>query len=383
MKVKKLDGITALKGVACVCVFLCHAWNGVFSGFGSLGVSLFFIISGFTMIYGYYGMARITNLSIGKSVKFAFNKVSHLYPLYMVTMVAMLVFPFFGDDRFSILQIGTSVGLNAFLLQEWFPLKLRSINTVSWYLCVSVLSYFLFPGILWIMERGYNRSKAKYSLIILMVLQITIAFIGKQLQSVYTYLANGWWDQDLTHWLVYQFPLARILDFIIGCNLGYLFIHRGSPAKMIITKRGTFLEIIAGGGMIIAACIYSCMKNAVAHGYLEPPDRWWTYTFFFTPFSCLAVWLFAEDKTQGVALLTNKYTIYIARISLYMFLIHSVVLSYLTAASNVVFGRYPYCDRIGICISFFAGFPLSIACSHIWMKVFQNRIHLLGRDQLN
>ena len=247
MKNEKLDGLSALRALACLGIFASHAWDDVFRGFGAMGVSLFIIMSGFTMVYGYYGKNRIKAPSIVENMTFAFYKISRLYPLYILTSCMMAVTLFIGEEKISIPHATVLFVADILLLQEWLPLNLSSINDVSWYLCVVLFSYFIFPWVLCSMEQKYSKTKAKISLLVLLVLQIVFGIIGWRIQSP-LHTPGGWWTQDFTRWFVYKFPLTRVIDFMMGCNLGYLFIHQNKDENYCKTWPYTACEILCGGG---------------------------------------------------------------------------------------------------------------------------------------
>lgn len=80
------------------------------------------------------------------------------------------------------------------------------------------------------------------------------------------------------------------------------------------------------------------------------------------------VWLFAANKGRLTRRLASRGTSYLAKISPYMFLIHYVVLKYLTAAIKLVFGNNPNSEQLVVVFSLFIGFPVSVICSHVWEK---------------
>lgn len=50
------------------------------------------------------------------------------------------------------------------IIQEYLPDM--DLNAVSWFLCTLVLSYFLFPWIVKMMEDNYNNRKAVIAIVI-------------------------------------------------------------------------------------------------------------------------------------------------------------------------------------------------------------------------
>lgn len=314
--------IQALRGVAFLGVFAFHSGVKCFGGSGAWGVSVFFVLSGFIMTYSYYGSDRINLVSFRNNILFARDKIKRLYLLHFLTTFAMAVFMIVGDTVESVEEIIIKLILNILLIQEWIPMSQRSINGVSWYLCVTAFLYFIFPWILKYMEKGYSGNKAKKMAVGLFLLQILIG--GGCLLIILT-----GHEIDL-EWFVYKFPLVRALDFIIGCNMGYLFLK--SPQKMIKKAQYTILELV---------CLFIIIIGNLCH-IMEStlyPDRWWTFSIVFTISSCMAVYLFAENKGYITRLLTNKFTIFLGELSPYAFLIHFVIFRYLEAICKILYGK--------------------------------------------
>lgn len=88
-----MDSLTAIRGIAFICVFLSHAdVFGVFTILGAWGVEVFFVLSGFAMSYSYYGTGRIVSKSLKEKFKFVYKKMMGLYPLYIILTSLEFVF---------------------------------------------------------------------------------------------------------------------------------------------------------------------------------------------------------------------------------------------------------------------------------------------------
>jgi len=74
-KRKQIDSLQALRGLAFLGIFLFHTNIPCFGGAGAWGVSVFFILSGFVMVYSYFELNRIDTPSFFGNLKFAFGKV--------------------------------------------------------------------------------------------------------------------------------------------------------------------------------------------------------------------------------------------------------------------------------------------------------------------
>lgn len=167
---KNIDALQALRAWAFMGVFLSHTGIEVL-GLGVWGVSVFFILSGFLMTYSYYGKERIKSVSWKENVLFAWNKMKPLYSLHVITMLAVSIFMFIGEETVTIAQAVVKIILNLLLLQSWTPIE-SDINAPSWYLCPTMFLYVLFPYIVRAMERKYSVHKAKWTMALLFLIQI-------------------------------------------------------------------------------------------------------------------------------------------------------------------------------------------------------------------
>lgn len=80
---QKILSIQALRGYAIIGVFLCH--EHVFDAGGPMGVSIFFILSGFLLTYK-QDYPNDSNCFY-ENLIFAINKIKKLYPLHIATMI--------------------------------------------------------------------------------------------------------------------------------------------------------------------------------------------------------------------------------------------------------------------------------------------------------
>ena len=371
-----LLNLQSLRALAFFSVMFHHTGISFLNSVGRWGVSVFFILSGFVMVYSYYNKNRIQISSVTESVCFAFKKLKRLYLLHILCTLAMMLFYFIGDNTSSYINAAVKLFLNALYIQEWFPLDDRSPNTVSWFLCTILLGYTIFPLFLRILENNYSSSKAFFCIVLSVLVQFLLSYAGSDF-PVKERVENSIWYYDLTEWLDYFFPLSRIWDIIIGFNLGYLFLN----GKCNFSAKTVSVMEVSGIVMSLLAC-YFCHKltpelNISTDSVeLSHPERWWTYSLIFIPGSMLLIYAFAMQSGYLSKLLTNRFTLYIAKISPYGFLIHHVVFRYLA----VIYFRIPGYEngefflKYGIWCNLTFGIGISIACSEIWMRLYDRFI---------
>lgn len=363
---QKLNGLSVIRALACIGVLLAHTGFLYMDSVGKCCVSLFLILSGFVMTYSYYGTGRISKPSISGNIKFSFHKIKGLYPLYLVTMCAMAVFLMVGEDKFQASHLAALVGTNLLIIQEWLPIEGSSINFVSWYFCTVTCAYFVFPWVLRRMETNYSKRKALAYILVFYGAQVLAGIVGRMIPTP-AYVSGGWWRSDFTVWFVFNLPPIRTIDFLIGCNLGYCFLHRKKKGEANSERMFTAAEFGGGVLVLLTIVLYARVmpvesdQNPMAH-----PELWWIYTLLFTGGSCILIYLFALNKGQISKFLSNRYLFRLSEISPYLFLIHSVVFRYFTTLVALLFRKAAWLDAAKPWLLLIIGIPLSVLCAEIW-----------------
>ena len=148
-----LSSVQALRGLAALGVLLSHlhvielkyspdALLGAWSRAGMAGVDLFFVISGFLMVYVTWG--RDT-----KPGAFLWRRVTRIYPLYWVVSAAVLVVWLVRPDMVFASNPDPDI-LRSFLL---FPQNGGPLLTVGWTLVYEMYFYLVFALVL-MLPRG-------------------------------------------------------------------------------------------------------------------------------------------------------------------------------------------------------------------------------------
>lgn len=317
------------------------------------------------MIYSYYGRERVTRTSLTDNLSFSFHKIRRLYPLHILMTLVSSRTVFMGIlDGEAVAGLVTLL-LNALLMQEYVPLAVRSPDGVSWYLCVAVLFYFLFPWMLRRMEQTWSLFKAIAAIVISIAAIILLGLIGTALPNT-LYIIDPIWTDNVAYWFLYNFPLTRIWDVIIGCNLGYIYLNARHERSM---RTYTILEICAL--VVTVLVLYVCYWAETGHSGSD--ILWWKYALVELVSSCLLIYVFAIGGGIVSRSLTRRWILYMARISAYTFLIHPFVFAcvrYGMLWMGQILGYNEETLSIWIPISrVVLGIPATVLCSEIWIKL--------------
>src|SRR5258708_13443638 len=119
-------------------------WLGQISSIGYVGVSFFFVLSGFILVYTYAG--RVTAARDFWRARFA-----RIYPAFAFSLLLTGPFFFFATSMLNVpffawfsTHLKLVVLLVPLLLQAWVPLAALAWNSVAWGLSAGAFFYLLF-----------------------------------------------------------------------------------------------------------------------------------------------------------------------------------------------------------------------------------------------
>lgn len=241
--------LTGLRFVAALYVFVFHMnlrWpvakpSGFVSNLisqGAVGMSLFFILSGFLLAYR-YGDGR------GGYREFVVNRFSRIYPVYLVA--ALLTLPWLGINFDASTWTGAArqalsaialLAIDAAVLQAWFPQLFELWNNGgSWSISVEVFCYALLPLIL----ARVQQLDAKGLRILLLS-----AYVLATLPGVCLTLFYGQYGLAF-----YSMPIFRLPEFVMGVCAAVIASRTGSPgSKAIALQLIGLVSLIAYLGLV-------------------------------------------------------------------------------------------------------------------------------------
>jgi peptidoglycan/LPS O-acetylase OafA/YrhL len=274
----RLPALTSVRFFAAMHVVIFHLyamqvvqgadWYRRLAAVGYVGVSLFFILSGFILVYTYAGREW-------KPFDFLRARFARIYPAYLFSLfiaTPFLLFMLFilKDSEVPPFMIWIrhhrilSTALVPLLLQSWVPNAALSWNSPAWSLSDEAFFYLLFPlAVAWLL-RSKERKLAGWAVAFWLVsLCVSVGYVLLKPDGVaFTD------DQSTLNWLnaVKFHPLLRLPEFLIGMCMGFLFLRRSVDRKW-----ATPLVLGGAAAFLLAVWFHAHIPYPILHDSLLAP----------------------------------------------------------------------------------------------------------------
>jgi peptidoglycan/LPS O-acetylase OafA/YrhL len=175
----------------------------------NVGVSYFFILSGFIMIIAYHKKDKIDYLEFYK------NRFARIYPLYIVGLLLFFLTRSEMFDWYKLILYGLGI-------QTWIPGEAMILNFPGWSISVEFFFYLLFPLL-------YNYLYSKKNKTI-WVFTIGLWLVTQVFSNLYPIYGAYEGAHTKSHEFLYYFPFWHLNEFLIG-NLAGIFFVRNYKQK--------------------------------------------------------------------------------------------------------------------------------------------------------
>lgn len=257
----------------------------------NIGVSYFFLLSGFVMIIAYHKKESI------KPVQYLKNRFARIYPIYLFAIILVLL----GQVLINNIEV-TNLFLNLFLVQSWVPDKALTFNPPGWSLSVELVFYVIFPFL-------YNHFYKKLNLKKIVICILLFWFVFQVIYNLFINTEN----HLFRNFLVYN-PLMHLNVFFIGNVSGLLFI------KYFKDKRKNYNLLI----LSIIICILLVLNFDFGLNYHNG-----LLSIFFIPF----ILLLSINNSRLTKVLNKKVFIFLGEISYGIYILQFPVFSLVSAYS--------------------------------------------------
>ena len=270
--------------MAAYLVFISH-YSEVFVGsfppllrrfFGEfhIGVSIFFVLSGFLITFRYFD--KFTGLNKDWFLQYLKNRVARIYPMYAILTVAVFVYYYFtkdtgvtGGDKNADVNPLVLLILNITFIRGFFYQFWDTGIAQGWSLTVEECFYFSAPFIFLIAKR-YGKFYIQPVVITLFAVSMTFIFSHV---NWYGFFGN------FPFVMVFTF-FGRCFEFFVGVQLARIMLKKGF-------ERNTQIPFTYGGFILIFVCVLIMATQPIPKG-----------------------WLFGLESPVGI--ITNNYLLCIA-----------------------------------------------------------------------
>jgi peptidoglycan/LPS O-acetylase OafA/YrhL len=261
----RLPALTGMRILAALAVYMSHLGPPhnaptvlrTFVESGYVGVTMFFVLSGFVLALNYFENLRRPN--IRRIWDYAVARFARIYPLYILILFYIIL------RRHAFGEGITNWWEHVLALQAWDPsvAQAYNFNAPAWSVSVEFFLYACFPFLV----VGIARLHTPRALL-LMSGAVALAMAG--LAAWFVATGRGglpWTDPESAHRWLYLTPLTRVGDFTLGILAARLYLQtrrRASAARV-----SGLLAILAGlvtvGLMVWPADLFSTWSWDVAY----------------------------------------------------------------------------------------------------------------------
>jgi peptidoglycan/LPS O-acetylase OafA/YrhL len=232
---KQIAPLTGLRGAAACLVLVGHEMSLAFhydaanfdfvaTTLDCLGMSLFFVLSGFVIQYNYGDLFGSMPLRRA-TYSFYVARFARLYPLYAATIVLALPsiptpFPFWVDLSYLTLT------------QSWFNVEL-AIFTPDWSISTEWFFYLMFVPLTFTLGRLRRPMSALVALCVVSVSVVGFALMRWR-PEITDFAQRLFWHGDKVSadgwgWLHFFMPYLRIIEFMIGMLTARVYQTKSFP----------------------------------------------------------------------------------------------------------------------------------------------------------
>ena len=290
-----IKSLTSLRGIFILFIFFHHCLH-LYPGGGTMGVTFFFVLGGFSMTLGYHDKVLKPGFSYKQYIT---KRCIKFYPLHWLCLLVVMPLALLS---FKIQQIPILLA-NTALLQSWVPIQkvYFSLNWVSWYLADTIFFAVMFPMVFKLIATAGVKGRTAIAILLATI----YAFVAMLLPT------------EKYHAILYISPYMRLFDFILGIYLALLFLKiKEQPTKWWNGNVTGQLEIFV---LVLLLVIESCLLHE---------DATWIAPVYWIPVALLILIASLIERTGGGILLENKYMCRLGELSFVIFMTHQLVLRY-------------------------------------------------------
>ena len=249
-----LKALTSVRFFAAMYVALFHMvrpytrW-GVLTGFfqnGYVGVSFFFLVSGFILTYSH---AQEYERGLGRPSKFWVARFARIYPVYLLSMAYAA---WFSRTEFTHKLHALAFVADLLVVQSWSVRMVNFFNVPAWTISVEAFFYLVFPFVvLRLRPRSAGRAAFTVGVYWLLAIALPVYALVRWPASAWTELGAPGPGGYFVFWLR-RFPPVMLPEFLAGITLGWWYVKFRPSVRVT--------AMLAWGGAA-ATLVTLCLAN--------------------------------------------------------------------------------------------------------------------------
>lgn len=311
-----VPALTGVRALAAYLVFISHyayVFNDAFPyllqrflGEFHVGVSIFFVLSGFLITYRYYHSFQLTTSWFKQYLK---NRVARIYPMYFLLTICAFIYYFITKDE-SITRgypAGWMLVMNITFVRGFFYSFWDTGIAQGWSLTVEECFYFSAPLIFFIAKK-YNKFYLQP--VVLTAFAVAMVLLFSHI-NWYGFFGN------FPFVMVFTF-FGRCFEFFVGMQLARIILNKG----FVRTNKIVYTYL---GFMLLLLCVLLMALQPIPKGWaagVESPAGIITNNYFL----CIAVALFfyglLTETTILKKILAHPFTELLGKSSYIFYLVH-------------------------------------------------------------
>ncbi|MFM0152694.1 acyltransferase [Paraburkholderia sediminicola] len=331
MNKQDIPALTGLRGIAATLIVIHHvglimlplresAFAAALGKCGLLGMTLFFVLSGFVIHYNYGEKLHVGSFGVVR--RFAWARFARLYPLYFVFVIANFVFNMVvlnAPERGATLR---AFPFNILGVQSWFYMVIDGRNvsisqfmaSVAWSVSTEAMLYLLFIPLALAIDFGKKSAPRGIAIVIVAMVGRALTIAIADYAPITNWMEMHWGispEFGAGHWLIYYAPYTRWFEFMAGVGLSDIYRARALGPR----RRPVAATLALFGAAYIVASVLDrtvfdlpalfSVNNAIYAGYAiaVPLVLYWVCTHPQSLFGQSRVLLFIGEISYPLYLL--------------------------------------------------------------------------------
>jgi peptidoglycan/LPS O-acetylase OafA/YrhL len=291
---------------------------------GQASVGLFFVLSGFILVYNYFEWFRADTARYWEYARARFARIFPVYALALLLATPLVLYYILADpiNNTDLLGLELSWIANLLLIHVYFPIdQVQTLwNGPSWSVAAECFFYAIFPFFVCVVLSRFTRARALLLLAIGLFGVELLAFAASVGALAWLFPESDAFTLALVR-VVHKSPFLRVWEFLIGATLGAIFLlARAQPAR----ARVNTARVRSGA---LALALLALPAIALAPGLpgvsasVGDALHWYV---LYTPFFALIIIALAAGPTFATRFLSHPWIVRLGEASYALYILHAI-----------------------------------------------------------